>query len=136
MEYQEDGSDLYNLEATPAEGTAYRLALIDKKMYPDIITAGEEEPYYTNSTQLPVGFTEDIFTAIELQENLQVKYTGGTVLHGFLGERIHDIETCKNLVKKVMENYCIPYFTISPTSPSGSRYITENTSIALPARKN
>jgi anaerobic ribonucleoside-triphosphate reductase len=115
MEYQEDGSDLYNLEATPAEGTAYRLALIDKKMYPDIITAGEEEPYYTNSTQLPVGFTEDIFTAIELQENLQVKYTGGTVLHGFLGERIHDIETCKNLVKKVMENYRIPYFTISPT---------------------
>ncbi len=84
-------------------------------MYPDIITAGENESYYTNSTQLPVGFTEDIFTAIELQEELQTKYTGGTVLHGFLGERIHDIETCKNLVRKVMEDYRIPYFTISPT---------------------
>lgn len=114
-QYQEESGELYNLEATPAEGTSYRLALIDKEMYPDIITAGENESYYTNSTQLPVGFTEDIFTAIELQEELQTKYTGGTVLHGFLGERIHDIETCKNLVRKVMENYRIPYFTISPT---------------------
>jgi len=114
-QYQEESGELYNLEATPAEGTSYRLALIDKEMYPDIIAAGENEPYYTNSTQLPVGFTEDIFTAIELQEELQTKYTGGTVLHGFLGERIHDIETCKNLVRKVMENYRIPYFTISPT---------------------
>lgn len=114
-EYQLETNNLYNLEATPAEGTGYRLARLDKKTYPDIITAGETDPYYTNSTQLPVDFTPDLFEALDLQEDLQCKYTGGTVFHGFIGERINDIETCKDLVKKVMTNYKIPYFTISPT---------------------
>ncbi len=120
--YQEETDHLYNLEATPAEGTAYRLARLDKKKYPKIVTANEKEvqehtaePYYTNSTQLPVGFTEDIFEALDLQDSLQTKYTGGTVLHGFLGERVHDLETTKNLVRKIAENYRLPYFTLTPT---------------------
>ncbi|HOX10605.1 MAG TPA: ribonucleoside triphosphate reductase [Candidatus Moranbacteria bacterium] len=120
--YQEETGNLYNLEATPAEGTAYRLARMDKMKYPKIIFANDNavkvenaEPYYTNSSQLPVYFTEDIFEALDLQEKLQTKYTGGTVLHGFLGERIWDINMVKNLVRKIAENYALPYFTLSPT---------------------
>ncbi len=113
--FQEETGSLWNLEASPAEGTAYRFARIDKKMFPKIIAQGEDEPYYTNSTQLPVGHTKDIFEAIELQEKLQTLYTGGTVLHGFIGEEIDSIETCKLLLKKVMENSSIPYITITPT---------------------
>lgn len=114
-EYQAETGNLYNLEATPAEGTAYRLAILDKKLYPDILAAGSEIPYYTNSSQLPVGYTEDLFEALDLQEPLQTRYTGGTVFHGFLGESIEDLQTCKLLVRRVLENYQIPYFTISPT---------------------
>lgn len=114
-DYQEETDSLYNLEATPAEGTGYRLARLDRKYFPDILCAGDTEPYYTNSTQLPVGYTMDIFDALDLQEDLQTRYTGGTVFHGFIGERIEDIETCKALIKKVMHGYRIPYFTISPT---------------------
>ncbi|EKD58728.1 MAG: hypothetical protein ACD_56C00060G0002 [uncultured bacterium] len=120
--YQEETGNLYNLEATPAEGTAYRLARMDRTKYPEIIFANDHnvknndgEPYYTNSSQLPVHFTEDIFEALDLQDNLQTKYTGGTVLHGFLGERIWDIKMVKNLVRKIAENYSLPYFTLSPT---------------------
>lgn len=113
--YQEETGILYNLEASPAEGTSYRLAKKDKILYPDIITCGDKEPYYTNSTQLPVDFTDDIFTALDLQEELQCKYTGGTVLHGFIGESISDVDACKALVKKIAYNYRIPYYTITPT---------------------
>ena len=113
-EYQEATGDLFNLEATPAESTSYRLAKHDKERYPDIITGGKNEVYYTNSTQLPVNFTDDIFEALDLQEDLQIKYTGGTVFHGFLGEAITDINACKNLVKAICNNYRIPYFTLSP----------------------
>jgi len=122
IKYQEETGNLFNLEATPAEGTAYRLARIDKEKYPKIIFANDNavkneggEPYYTNSSQLPVYFTDDIFEALDLQEKLQTKYTGGTVLHGFLGERIWDIVMVKNLVRKIAENYSLPYFTLSPT---------------------
>lgn len=114
-EYQEKTGHIYNLEATPAEGTSYRLAKIDKEKYPEIITQGKETPYYTNSTQLPVGYTEDVFEALELQDSLQIRYTGGTVLHGFLGERVSNPETCKQLVKRVAYNFRLPYFTITPT---------------------
>ncbi|TCO74369.1 ribonucleoside triphosphate reductase [Marinisporobacter balticus] len=113
--FQEETGSLWNLEASPAEGAAYRFARIDKKMYPNIFTQGTEEPYYTNSTQLPVNHTNDIFEAIELQEKLQSLYTGGTVFHGFIGEEIESIETCKTLLKRVMENSSIPYVTITPT---------------------
>ncbi|MBM7616058.1 ribonucleoside triphosphate reductase [Alkaliphilus hydrothermalis] len=113
--FQEETGSLWNLEASPAEGTAYRFARMDKRVYPKIFTQGEEEPYYTNSTQLPVGHTKDIFEAIELQEKLQTLYTGGTVLHGFIGEEIHDVETCKLLLQRIMENSEIPYFTLTPT---------------------
>lgn len=113
--YQEETGHIYNLEATPAEGTAYRFAKMDKERYPDIITAGKDEVYYTNSTQLPVGYTTDIFEALELQDSLQIKYTGGTVLHGFLGEMVSDPETCKQLVKRIAYNFKLPYFTITPT---------------------
>ncbi len=122
LQYQQETGNLYNLEATPAEGTSYRLAKIDKKKYPKIIVANNQqveqhtaEPYYTNSTQLPVGFTEDIFEALDLQDELQTKYTGGTVFHAFLGERLHDLETVKKLVRKIAENYRLPYFTLTPT---------------------
>jgi ribonucleoside-triphosphate reductase len=122
IKYQKETGNMYNLEATPGEGTAYRLARIDIKKYPDAIFANEEavkergaEPYYTNSSQLPVYFTDDIFEALDLQENIQTKYTGGTVLHGFLGERILDIESTKKLVRKIAENYSLPYFTLTPT---------------------
>ncbi|MBU2561495.1 MAG: ribonucleoside triphosphate reductase [Nanoarchaeota archaeon] len=113
--YQEETGNIYNLEATPAEGVSYRFAKVDKERYPDIITAGKEDPYYTNSTQLPVNFTTDIFEALELQDSLQTRYTGGTVLHGFLGERVSDAETCKKLVKRIAYNFRLPYFTITPT---------------------
>ncbi len=114
-DFQEETGHMYNLEATPAEGTSYRLARIDKRKYPDIITAGKDQPYYTNSTQLPVTFTEDVFEALELQDSLQTKYTGGTVLHAFIGEKINDAETCKKLVQRIANNFHLPYFTITPT---------------------
>lgn len=120
--FQKETGVMFNLEATPAEGTSYRLAMLDKKMYPEIICANEKAyqgkgaaPYYTNSTQLPVNFTDDIFEALDLQDELQTKYTGGTVLHGFLGESIDSPEVVKKLVKKIAENYQLPYFTLTPT---------------------
>ena len=115
QEYQERYGDLFNLEATPAESTSYRLALHDKKHYPDILASGGDQPFYTNSSQLPVDYTSDIFDALDHQEALQTKYTGGTVFHGFLGERVTDWKACRNLVKAMCANYRIPYFTISPT---------------------
>lgn len=116
IKFQEETGNLYNLEATPAEGTSYRQAKMDKERFPDIITAGTDEvPYYTNSTHLPVGFTDDIFEALDLQDELQTKYTGGTVLHIFLGERISDPQMAKNFVKKIFENYKLPYITLTPT---------------------
>jgi ribonucleoside-triphosphate reductase (formate) len=114
VRYQETTGNLYNLEATPAESTSYRLAKHDKERYQDIITAGDKNPYYTNSSQLPVEYTEDIFDALDLQEDFQTKYTGGTVFHGFLAEALPDWKACRNLVKAMAENYRIPYFTISP----------------------
>jgi len=113
--YQESTGNMYNLEATPGEGTSYRLARMDKSQYPDIITAGDGEPYYTNSSQLPVDYTTDLFEALKLQEDIQTRYTGGTVLHGFLGERISNPETVKGLIKKVFSKFHLPYFTITPT---------------------
>lgn len=110
--------ELFNLEATPAESTAYRFALHDKKDFPDIITAGdvtEGEPYYTNSSHLPVGFTEDIFTALDHQDELQTRYTSGTVFHAFLGEKLPSWESAMNLTRKIAQNYRLPYFTFSPT---------------------
>jgi len=116
VKFQEETGNLYNLEATPAEGTSYRQARTDKEKYPDIITAGTKEvPFYTNSSQLPVGHTDDVFEALKLQDNLQTKYTGGTVLHIFLGEKISDPNAAKNLVKKIFENYNLPYITLTPT---------------------
>ncbi|MDR2518832.1 MAG: ribonucleoside triphosphate reductase, partial [Spirochaetaceae bacterium] len=114
-DFQEETGELFNLEATPAESTSYRLAKHDKERYPQIITAGTGEPYYTNSTQLPVMETEDIFDALDLQKELQTAYTGGTVFHAFLGEAVEDWRTCRDLVKAIAYNYRIPYFTISPT---------------------
>lgn len=113
--YQEETGHLYNLEATPAESTSYRMANIDHKKFSHMLIPGGNNPYYTNSTQLPVNYTEDIFTALDLQENIQTMYTGGTVFHGFIGEAIEDVETTKKLVRKIAENYKIPYFTLSPT---------------------
>lgn len=114
--FQEETGNLYNLEATPAEWTTYRFAKEDQKQLPNIIQAGTwEAPYYTNSSQLPVWFTDDAFEALEYQNELQCKYTGGTVLHLYLGERVSDGEACKSLVKKVLENYQLPYITITPT---------------------
>jgi len=114
-DFQQETGDLFNLEATPAEGTAYRLAKLDRVAYAAMFIPGKNEPYYTNSTQLPVDHTDDLFDALDLQEELQSRYTGGTVFHGFLGESIEDVAACKQLVRKVMENYRVPYFTISPT---------------------
>lgn len=115
-DYQEEYGDLYNLEATPAESTTYRFAKKDKSLYPDIITAaGEgETPYYTNSSHLPVGFTNDIFEALDIQDELQTLYTSGTVFHAFLGERLSDWKSAANLVKKIAEHYRLPYYTLSP----------------------
>ncbi|MDR0497465.1 MAG: ribonucleoside triphosphate reductase, partial [Treponema sp.] len=114
-DFQEETGELFNLEATPAESTSYRLAKHDKKKYPRIICAGSKEPYYTNSTQLPVMETEDIFEALDQQEELQAAYTGGTVFHGFLGEAIEDWRVCRDLVRTIASQYRVPYFTISPT---------------------
>ena len=117
IKYQEMYHDLYSLEATPAESTAYRLAKHDKEKYPDIITAGKEgeTPYYTNSSHLPVGYTEDIFSALDVQDQMQTLYTSGTVFHCFLGEKLPDWKAAANLVKKVSDNYKLPYYTMSPT---------------------
>ncbi len=116
-DYQEQYGDLYNLEATPAESTAYRLAKHDVERYPDIITAGDMSgaPYYTNSSHLPVGFTDDIFSALDIQDELQTLYTSGTVFHAFLGEKLPDWKAAANLVRKIAENYKLPYYTMSPT---------------------
>ena len=115
-DYQEEYGDLYNLEATPAESTSYRLAKKDKVLYPNIITASDDEtPYYTNSSHLPVGYTEDIFTALDIQDELQTLYTSGTVFHAFLGERLEDWQAAASLVRKIAKNYKLPYYTLSPT---------------------
>ncbi len=115
-DYQEQYGDLYNLEATPAESTAYRLAKHDKARYPDIITANENgTPYYTNSSHLPVGYTEDVFSALDIQDKLQPLYTSGTVFHTFLGEKLPDWKSAAALVRKIAENYELPYYTLSPT---------------------
>ena len=116
VKYQEETGNLYNLEATPAEGTSFRQAKTDKEKYPEIITAGTKKvPYYTNSSQLPVNYTDDIFEALKLQDDSQCRYTGGTVEHLFLGERVSDPQSAKMLVKKVFENFHLPYITITPT---------------------
>ena len=117
IKYQEMYHDLYNLEATPAESTAYRLAKHDREKYPDIITAGKEgeTPYYTNSSHLPVGYSEDVFSALDVQDQLQTLYTSGTVFHAFLGEKLPDWKAAANLVKKISDNYKLPYYTMSPT---------------------
>lgn len=121
ISYQVETGNLYNLEATPAEGTSFRMALKDKKMYPAIVVANESEykkgakPFYTNSSHLPVNYSKDIIETLNIQDTLQTKYTGGTVIHLFLGERINDYRTVPNLVKKICENYKLPYFTITPT---------------------
>ena len=112
---QEETGNYYNLEATPAEGTSYRLAKQDKERFPDIIASGDKVPYYTNSSQLPVGYTDDIFETLDLQDDLQSLYTGGTVLHLYLGERVKDIQTTKELIKKIFTKYKLPYISITPT---------------------
>ena len=116
VQLQESTGNLYNLEATPAEGTTYRFAREDQKRFPTIIQAGTKEaPYYTNSSQLPVGYTEDPFEALEMQEELQGKYTGGTVLHLYMGERVSSAEACKQLVHRSLKTFKVPYITITPT---------------------
>jgi ribonucleoside-triphosphate reductase len=112
---QEETGHFYNLEATPAEGTSYRLARLDLQKYPDIKTAGTDTPYYTNSSQLPVGYTEDLFEVLDLQDELQSLYTGGTVLHLYLGQKIDDPEVCKRLLRKIVTHYKLPYVSITPT---------------------
>ncbi|GBC63682.1 ribonucleoside triphosphate reductase [Desulfonema ishimotonii] len=118
---QEETGDMFNLEATPAEGTTYRLAMLDRKRFPDIITASDndecsrDDVYYTNSSQLPVNYTDDIFEMLALQDELQTKYTGGTVLHIYLGEQVNNVETVKNAIRKISGNYRLPYFTLTPT---------------------
>lgn len=115
-EFQEETGNLYNLEATPGEAACYRFAREDQKKYPNILQAGTKEaPYYTNSSQIPVEYTDDIFEALDLQENLQTKYTGGTVFHGYMGEKVSSSEACRDLVKKILTKYRIPYLTITPT---------------------
>jgi ribonucleoside-triphosphate reductase len=110
---------LFNLEATPGEGTSYRLAMLDKKRFPDIVCANEEEyqwgaaPFYTNSTQLPVNYTDDLFEALMLQDALQAKYTGGMAFHIYLGEHVSDTEAIKALIRKVVTNFRLPYFTLT-----------------------
>ncbi|MDY0304676.1 MAG: ribonucleoside triphosphate reductase, partial [Sphaerochaeta sp.] len=120
--YQEQEGCYFNLEATPAEGTSHRLAKLDRERYSDIITSGEAVPYYTNSTQLPVGFTDDIFEALDLQDDLQSAYTGGTVLHLYLGERIKDSQAAKRLIKRVFEHYRLPYISLTPTFSTCSNH--------------
>ncbi len=115
-DYQEMYGDLYNLEATPAESTTYRLAKHDIERYPDIITASQgDTPYYTNSSHLPVSFTEDIFAALDIQDDLQTLYTSGTVFHAFLGEKLPNWQAASRLVRTIAENYKLPYYTLSPT---------------------
>ena len=116
-DYQEQYGDLYNLEATPAESTSYRLAKHDVEQFPDIITASSDEnsPYYTNSSHLPVGYTDDIFEALDVQDRLQTLYTSGTVFHAFLGEKMPDWKSAAKLVRTIAENYELPYYTLSPT---------------------
>ena len=114
VEFQNETGNIFNLEATPAEGASYRLARIDKKNYPNIITSGNGAPYYTNSTHLPVDYTDDIFEALKHQDDLQVLYTGGTVFHGFVGEKVDGGESVAILVKRISDNFHLPYFTISP----------------------
>ena len=115
-DYQEKYGDLYNLEATPAESTTYRFAKHDKEQFPDIVTANDQgKPYYTNSSHLPVGFTDDIFSALDVQDELQTLYTSGTVFHAFLGEKLPDWKAAATLVRKIAENYKLPYYTLSPT---------------------
>jgi len=114
-DFQEETGHIYNLEATPAEGTSFRLAKLDRKRFPEIICAGTDNPYYTNSTQLPVGYTRDLFEALDMQAPLQQLYTGGTVFHAFIGERIDDPDLVASLVKRVATNYRIPYFTLTPS---------------------
>ncbi|MHB1314642.1 MAG: ribonucleoside triphosphate reductase [Christensenellales bacterium] len=115
VDIQNETGHYYNLEATPAEGTSYRLAKHDKERYPDIITAGDKVPYYTNSSQLPVGYTDDIFETLDLQDELQSLYTGGTVLHLYLGEEIKDTNSVKRLIKKAFTQYKLPYISLTPT---------------------
>jgi len=116
VKYQKETGNIYNLEQTPAESTTYRLAQKDREKYPDIITAGTKKvPYYTNSSQLPVNYTDDVFEAFKLQDELQCRYTGGSVLHVFLGEKVSDIQTVKNLIKRIFEKFHLPYITITPT---------------------
>ena len=115
LKFQEDTGQLFNLEATPAEGTAYRLARLDQENMQGIYASGQEAPYYTNSTQLPAGYTDDVFTALDLQEELQVRYTGGTVFHVYLGEKIEDLNACRKLLQRIVGNYRLPYVTITPT---------------------
>jgi len=115
-EFQEETGHLYNLEATPAEGTTYRFAREDRKRYPGILQAGTDaQPYYTNSSQLPVGYTDDPFHALQLQETLQSKYTGGTVLHLYMNEAVSTAEACKQLVRRALTNFRLPYITVTPT---------------------
>ncbi len=113
--YQEETGNLYNLEATPAEGTSYRLAKIDHEKFTDIIQSGTDDPYYTNSSNLPVDYTENVFEALKLQEGFQTKYTGGTVFHVFLGESLPDAQSCRKLIQQIVNNFRIPYVSISPT---------------------
>ncbi len=115
VKFQRETGNVYNLEATPAEGTAYRLAMLDTKRYDSIITAGAQVPYYSNSTQLPVGYTDDLFEVLELQDELQSLYTGGTVQHLYLGEAVEDLQVCKRLIQKIFAKYKIPYISITPT---------------------
>jgi ribonucleoside-triphosphate reductase len=118
---QDQSGDIFNLEATPAEGTSFRLAMLDKQRFENIRCANEVEygkgaaPFYTNSTQLPVNYTDDLYDTLQLQDQLQSKYSGGTVLHIFLGEKLGDIEAVKSLVRKVSANYRLPYYTLTPT---------------------
>jgi len=120
--FQEETGNMYNLEATPAEGSSYRLAKADKEKFPEIICANEDsfkkegaEPFYTNSTQLPVNYTDDILEVLDLQDEVQTKYTGGTVIHFYLGEKIEDSKIIQHIVQKICKNYRLPYFTITPT---------------------
>jgi len=128
VSFQEQTGHLYNLEATPAEGTTYRFAKEDRKRHPGILQAGTAElPYYTNSSQLPVGFTDDPFEALERQEELQAKYTGGTVLHLYMTERLSSPEACKRLVRRALERFRLPYITVTPTfsiCPTTYRFIS------------
>lgn len=116
MSFQEETDHMYNLEATPAEGTTYRFAKEDKKRFPQILQAGTpSNPYYTNSSQLPVNFTDDPFEALERQDDLQRKYTGGTVLHLYMNEAVSSPQACRELVRRTLTNFRLPYITVTPT---------------------